>query len=166
MKTCHLACVVSATLLSGIHTEEAVAQAAALPEQEASLVGCYTLDFPVIFPDSMRAELPSTIALLETPRRFGVWRKLIPAASLEGRQRRGSWRLQPDGAIRVVWSDGHQGILILATVTTDGFSGTARTLIDIIGAESIERAVQATRTPCPGHLVEAHHDVGNGDLTG
>lgn len=158
MKTCYLGIPLAVALLFGTHTGETAAQAMDLSEQETSLLGCYALDFTHAFPDSVRAELPSTIALLGTPRRFGVWRKLIPSANLEGRQRRGSWRLQPDGPLRLVWSDGHQGILILATLTPDGFSGTARTLIDIIPAESIERGVQATRTPCPDPLREAAPD--------
>lgn len=144
------------------HPSGAVAQDAELPAAVKALVGCYALELGRGLPAD--AEIPATIAVLETPPKLGR-RMLIPSARFEGIERPGFWRVLPNGGVRFGWTDGFINGLLridLAPTPAGGFAGRAITMVDIVGSETTSVAAKASRVPCPAHLLSAGETARSG----
>lgn len=144
---------VLATLLFAATADcsEAEAQGRELTSEERRAEGCYDLLVGIGLTPDVQAQIPDRISLLPNERELGTWLELIPSIVVDGREMKGMWRGEESGGIRIVWSDGHSGLLLRGRITAHGLEGTARTMQDIVGAPFLEGSFRAARlTPCPG----------------
>jgi hypothetical protein len=94
-----------------------------------------------------RQPVPTRVRLDTLPKLGGFFR----LASEEGpRLGMAGWRRVGADLIQLVWSDGFEGVVVLARVHGDSLSGQARRETDVVvdGAAESAAEVQGARVPC------------------